>query len=50
MTKAVGDRWAAADAYDYMGRWSRPLARVFFEWLQPTSSGNWLEVGCGTER
>jgi len=31
-----------------MGRWSRRLARAFLEWLQPTPSANWLEVGCGT--
>lgn len=31
-----------------MGRWSRPLARAFVEWLQPKSSAHWLEVGCGT--
>jgi SAM-dependent methyltransferase len=44
-----GDGWLAADAYEaYMGRWSRPLARAFIEWLDPKASGNWLEVGCGT--
>jgi len=38
-----------ADAYEaYMGRWSRPLARLFVEWLHPQPSANWLEVGCGT--
>jgi SAM-dependent methyltransferase len=31
-----------------MGRWSRPLARAFVEWLKPIRSANWLEVGCGT--
>jgi SAM-dependent methyltransferase len=31
-----------------MGRWSRPLARAFVEWLHPKPSANWLEVGCGT--
>jgi len=31
-----------------MGRWSRPLARTFVEWLHPKPSANWLEVGCGT--
>ena len=49
MTNGVGDKWLAGDAYEaYMGRWSRPLARVFVEWLQPEPSGHWLEVGCGT--
>ena len=41
----MGDR----RAYEaYMGRWSRPLARVFVEWLHPKPSAHWLEVGCGT--
>ena len=31
-----------------MGRWSRPLARLFVEWLKTKSLANWLEVGCGT--
>lgn len=31
-----------------MGRWSRPLARKFVEWLRPPASAHWLEVGCGT--
>ena len=49
MTNAPGDAWAAGDAYEvYMGRWSRPLARVFLGWLHPAQSENWLEVGCGT--
>jgi SAM-dependent methyltransferase len=43
------DRWLAGDAYEgYMGRWSRPLARVFVEWLQPPAGAHWLEIGCGT--
>lgn len=43
------DEWTAGDAYEaYMGRWSRPLARVFVEWLHAGSSSHWLDVGCGT--
>lgn len=43
------DRWLTGDAYEaYMGRWSRPLARTFVEWLRPQPSAHWLEVGCGT--
>lgn len=49
MTNASGDRWVTGDAYEaYMGRWSRPLARAFVEWLHLKPSANWLEVGCGT--
>jgi len=45
----MSDRWLAADAYErYMGRWSRPLAQAFLEWLRPPSGAHWLEVGCGT--
>jgi len=45
----VDDNWTAGDAYEgYMGRWSRPLARRFVEWLDPRHGADWLEVGCGT--
>ena len=45
----MDDRWLAGDAYErYMGRWSRPLARAFLEWLRPPSDAHWLEIGCGT--
>ena len=48
MTNA-SDKWMAGDAYEaYMGRWSRPLAQAFVEWLHPKPSVHWLEVGCGT--
>jgi trans-aconitate methyltransferase len=48
-TGASRDAWMAGDAYeDYMGRWSRPLARRFVEWLHAERSGHWLDVGCGT--
>jgi trans-aconitate methyltransferase len=43
------DRWLAGDAYErFMGRWSRPLASVFLDWLQPPAGARWLDVGCGT--
>jgi SAM-dependent methyltransferase len=31
-----------------MGRWSRPLARAFVEWLDPAPGAHWLDFGCGT--
>jgi SAM-dependent methyltransferase len=41
--------WAAGAAYEaYMGRWSRPTARVFLDWLAPPAGAHWLDVGCGT--
>lgn len=43
------DTWSSGEAYEgYMGRWSRPLARSFVEWLAPRRGAHWLEVGCGT--
>jgi SAM-dependent methyltransferase len=43
------DDWSAGDAYEaYMGRWSRPVARAFVEWLAPAPGSHWLEIGCGT--
>jgi SAM-dependent methyltransferase len=49
MSEAPADSWATGLAYEgYMGRWSRPLARAFLEWLRAKPSSHWLEVGCGT--
>lgn len=31
-----------------MGRWSRPVARTFVEWLGVEARAHWLDVGCGT--
>ena len=46
---ASGDGWRSGSAYEtYMGRWSRSLARVFVDWLQPKPATHWLDVGCGT--
>jgi SAM-dependent methyltransferase len=45
----MDDRWGAGDAYErYMGRWSRPLATAFLDWLRPPLRQHWLEIGCGT--
>jgi SAM-dependent methyltransferase len=41
--------WGSGNAYEpYVGRWSRPVAREFLEWLAVPSGGRWLDVGCGT--
>ena len=43
------DRWLEGDGYErYMGRWSRPLASAFLDWLRPPAGARWLDVGCGT--
>ena len=54
----VGDRveqerpqesWSSGDAYEaYVGRWSRPVARQFVDWLGVAGGSRWLDVGCGT--
>lgn len=48
-TSARHDAWQAADSYDlYMGRWSRPIAARFLDWLGLTAGLDWLDLGCGT--
>lgn len=43
------DAWAAGDSYDvYMGRWSRPIAARFLDWLAMPDGLAWLDLGCGT--
>jgi SAM-dependent methyltransferase len=43
------DVWASGEAYEpYVGRWSRPVARKFIEWLAVPPGSRWLDVGCGT--
>jgi SAM-dependent methyltransferase len=43
------DVWAIGDAYEpYIGRWSRPVAAQFLNWLALPAGGRWLDVGCGT--
>jgi SAM-dependent methyltransferase len=45
----VDDRWVTGEAYEaYMGRWSRPLAGRFLDWLGWDPAAHWLDVGCGT--
>lgn len=43
------DVWASGAAYEpYVGRWSRPVAHKFLEWLAIPAGSLWLDVGCGT--
>jgi SAM-dependent methyltransferase len=40
--------WEVGEAYEaYVGRWSRPVAREFAEWLAVPAGRSWLDVGCG---
>lgn len=48
MTK-TRDGWSAGGAYEeFMGRWSRRLARSLVTWLDLPADLHWLDVGCGT--
>lgn len=43
------EAWVSGAAYElYVGRWSRPVAREFVNWLNVPPGGRWLDVGCGT--
>ena len=43
------DTWEDGSGYEpYIGRWSRPVAAKFLEWLAVESDRSWLDVGCGT--
>ncbi len=46
---ALSDRFDEGGAYEqYMGRWSRLVARRFVPALERASGLEWLDVGCGT--
>lgn len=48
-SKRPKDNWANGNLYErYVGRWSRPVAREFLEWLAVPAGQKWLDVGCGT--
>jgi SAM-dependent methyltransferase len=43
------DVWADGAAYEqYVGRWSRLVAREFLAWLAVAPGSRWLDLGCGT--
>ncbi len=43
------DVWESGDSYEqYVGRWSRLVAREFIRWLASPGRRQWLDVGCGT--
>jgi SAM-dependent methyltransferase len=49
MEASPADRWQGAEAYEaYIGRWSRPVAARFIDWLAAPAGRSWLDVGCGT--
>ena len=49
MAEGAKENWEAGDPYEqYVGRWSRKVAREFLAWLQVTPGKTWGDVGCGT--
>lgn len=43
------DPWESGNPYEFfMGRWSRPVAHNFLQWLSIAEHRCWLDVGCGT--
>lgn len=49
MDKKPNDNWANGKSYEqYIGRWSRLVAKEFLQWLDVPTGGQWLDVGCGT--
>ncbi|MCZ6728232.1 MAG: SAM-dependent methyltransferase, partial [SAR324 cluster bacterium] len=43
------DMFADGEAYEhYVGRWSRPAAEMFLDWLSRPPGLRWADVGCGT--
>jgi SAM-dependent methyltransferase len=43
------DVWETGSAYeDYVGRWSRLIAREFLSWIRAPARASWLDIGCGT--
>jgi SAM-dependent methyltransferase len=45
----MADIWSQGNAYErFMGRWSRLVAPLFVDWLDPEDKLRWADVGCGT--
>ena len=50
MTETEDASWFAdGEASEhYVGRWSRPVGRMFLDWLALPKGLRWIDVGCGT--
>ena len=49
MVNPAKETWASGEAYEqYVGRWSRKVAREFLAWLEVSSGQTWADVGCGS--
>ena len=48
MTDKAKEIWASGEAYEqYVGRWSRKVAREFLAWIEISPGQTWRDVGCG---
>lgn len=46
---SANENWGSGDAYErWVGRWSRPAACLFLDWLEVPPGRQWADVGCGT--
>jgi SAM-dependent methyltransferase len=46
---SIADRWTSGADYDqWMGRWSRLLAREFLNWLALPAALRWIDICCGS--
>lgn len=49
MNEQAKETWGSGAPYEqYVGRWSRRIAREFLAWLAVPSGQTWGDVGCGT--
>jgi SAM-dependent methyltransferase len=49
MAESAKETWGSGEPYEqYVGRWSRPVAREFLGWLAVDAGMTWGDVGCGT--
>jgi len=43
------ENWGSGEAYEqWIGRWSRPVAREFLQWADVPPGARWADLGCGT--
>ena len=49
MTDKARETWESGGPYEqYVGRWSRKVAREFLAWLRVSPGQTWGDVGCGS--
>jgi SAM-dependent methyltransferase len=49
MAEGAKENWGSGGPYEqYVGRWSRKVAKEFLAWLDVAPGQAWADVGCGT--